>query len=278
MTAYHKRRDLLMECLQREMGDEIEIFGGTAGLHLLVATRDGRCECELLAAAEAAGVRAYPTSCHWMPRHQTDPCGRCVLVGFSSIELELIQEGVHGSRKRGSLKNSATTANGNSGESRYALHENARSAYPWLMMQPKGTHTSAKSQVSITHRYPLASRLEIGYALRAFLREMWYLHVHFACARLHAFYAMPLMPSRLDILATRTIVNIERKSSFAKRIVSRPHSGRFSRHSCTRQTEVLNAKRPLRILNRKPNRMGLEAKPRAPYLCYITARYNTLAA
>ena len=157
-------------------------------------------------------------------------------------------------------------------------HKNARSAYPWLMMQPKGTHTSAKSQVSITHRYPLASRLEIGYALRAFLREMWYLHVHFTCARLHAFYAVPLMPSRLDILATRVIVNIERKSSFAKRIVSRPHSGRFSRHSCTRQTEVLNAKRPLRVLNRKPNRMGLEAKPRAPYLCYITARYNTLAA
>ncbi len=39
MTAYHKRRNLLMECLQHEMGSKIEIFGGTAGLHLLVATR-----------------------------------------------------------------------------------------------------------------------------------------------------------------------------------------------------------------------------------------------
>ena len=59
MTAYHKRRNLLMECLQHEMGDKIEIFGGTAGLHLLVATRDGRRECELLTAAETAGACAY---------------------------------------------------------------------------------------------------------------------------------------------------------------------------------------------------------------------------
>lgn len=95
MTAYHKRRNLLMECLQHEMGDKIEIFGGTAGLHLLVATRDGRREGELLTAAETAGVRVYPTSGYWMPRHQTDPCGRCVLVGFSSIKPELIPEGVH---------------------------------------------------------------------------------------------------------------------------------------------------------------------------------------
>ena len=53
------------------------------------------CEGELLTAAETAGVRIYPTSGYWMPRHQTDPCGRCVLVGFSSIEPELIPEGVH---------------------------------------------------------------------------------------------------------------------------------------------------------------------------------------
>lgn len=65
MTAYHKRRNLLMECLQHEMGSKIEIFGGTAGLHLLVATHDGRCECELLTAAETAGVRVYPASGYW---------------------------------------------------------------------------------------------------------------------------------------------------------------------------------------------------------------------
>ncbi len=94
MTAYHKRHDLLVECLRREMGDDIDIFGGGAGLHLLVATRDGRSEAELLAAAEEHGVRVYPTTGYWLPRHETDPCGRCVLVGFSSIEPELIPEGI----------------------------------------------------------------------------------------------------------------------------------------------------------------------------------------
>ena len=58
-----------------------------------------------------------------------------------------------------------------SSRNRCALHENARSAYPWLMMQPKGTHTSAKSQVSIAHKQLVTSRFEIGYALRAFSCE-----------------------------------------------------------------------------------------------------------
>ena len=95
MTAYHKRHDLLMECLRREMGDKIEIFGGVAGLHLLVATHDGRSETELITAAEKHGVRVYPTSGYWLKGHETDPCGRCVLIGFSSIEPELIPEGIH---------------------------------------------------------------------------------------------------------------------------------------------------------------------------------------
>ena len=95
MTAYHKRHDLLMECLRREMGNKIEIFGGVAGLHLLVATHDGRSETELITAAEKHGVRVYPTSGYWLKGHETDPFGRCVLIGFSSIEPELIPEGIH---------------------------------------------------------------------------------------------------------------------------------------------------------------------------------------
>ena len=105
-----------------------------------------------------------------------------------------------GSRKRGSLKNNAATANGNSGENRCALHENARSAYPWLTMQSKGSMPPQKPQVVITHRRPLGSRFEIGYALRAFLCEVRYLHIHFVCARLYAFCAMAFTPFRLEIL------------------------------------------------------------------------------
>lgn len=50
-------------------------------------------------------------------------------------------------------------------------HKNARSAYPWLMIRSKGTHTSAKSQVAIAHKQLVTSRFEIGYALRAFSCE-----------------------------------------------------------------------------------------------------------
>ena len=50
--------------------------------------------------------------------------------------------------------------------------KNARSAYPWLMMRPKGTHTSAKSQVAIAHKQLLTSCFKIGYALRAFSCEV----------------------------------------------------------------------------------------------------------
>lgn len=50
-------------------------------------------------------------------------------------------------------------------------HKNARSAYPWLMIRSKSTHTSAKSQVAIAHKQLVTSRFEIGYALRAFSCE-----------------------------------------------------------------------------------------------------------
>lgn len=92
-AAYGKKRDALLESLAREMGDKIEILGGSAGLHLLVRTRDGRGQDELIAAAAAKGVRVYGTKGYWM--HPEAAPHEYVLIGFSSIEDNLIPEGIH---------------------------------------------------------------------------------------------------------------------------------------------------------------------------------------
>lgn len=92
MTAYRKRRNTLMESLEREMGGRVDVLGGTAGLHLLVRTRDSRGQKELIEAAKTRDVRVYATEKYWLgqPHSMQD----YVLVGFSSIECDLIPEGI----------------------------------------------------------------------------------------------------------------------------------------------------------------------------------------
>lgn len=95
--GYQVRRNILVESLQRYMDGKIDIYGGASGLHLLVSTHDDRNEDELIEAAANAGVRVYPTSNYWLDTTNARVVslkGRCVLIGFSSIETTLIDEGV----------------------------------------------------------------------------------------------------------------------------------------------------------------------------------------
>lgn len=89
---YGKKCNLLTESLQREMGGRIEILGGSAGLHLLVRTLDGRGQDELIRTAAAKGVRVYGTRDYWM--NPSIANHEYVLIGFSSIEEAHIAEGV----------------------------------------------------------------------------------------------------------------------------------------------------------------------------------------
>ena len=89
--------EVVMHCLNREMGDRVTIIGGEAGLHLLVSVNDDRSQEELIAAAAEQGVRVYPTKRYWDGEPLSYP--NAVLLGYSSIGREAVPEGIARLRK-----------------------------------------------------------------------------------------------------------------------------------------------------------------------------------
>lgn len=97
MAEYRARHDVLMKSIKEEMGDRVDVCGGSAGLHILLSTRDGRTQEELIEAAAREDVRVYETRKYW--REAPYGLENHVLVGFSSIEKHLIPEGIRRLRK-----------------------------------------------------------------------------------------------------------------------------------------------------------------------------------
>ena len=91
-TAYRRKYDAILEAIDAYLGDRVEYLQQETGLHVLVRTRDGRPEEELIRLARQAGVRVYPTSQDWVSSKPED--WNYVLVGYSAIPLEKIKAGI----------------------------------------------------------------------------------------------------------------------------------------------------------------------------------------
>ena len=92
VNLYRKRHDVLMDAIDAQMGSRVKVLGADAGLHVLVGDRDRRAQRELVERARENDVRIYTTDGYWMGK--SHPMNNFVLVGFSSIEDELIPEGI----------------------------------------------------------------------------------------------------------------------------------------------------------------------------------------
>lgn len=87
---YRAKHGLLLERLQ-SFREEFAISGQNAGLHLLLTSRKGVREAELLRRAARKGVRVYGLSEGIV---EDSPDGATVLVGFGGLSCEAIEEGV----------------------------------------------------------------------------------------------------------------------------------------------------------------------------------------
>ena len=87
-----KKHEELLNALIEFMGDRINIVQSSAGLHMLVETKDSRSQDELIDSARLAGVKVYGTENYWMT--YPHPLENCILIGFSSIRLEHIRPGI----------------------------------------------------------------------------------------------------------------------------------------------------------------------------------------
>ena len=91
-TLEKKKRQVLAKAIEKHMGAAVETRIGISSLFALVQTRDGRAEDELIAAAERAGVRVYPTLRYW--RGAAPDSWRYVLVGYAGIAIDDIEPGI----------------------------------------------------------------------------------------------------------------------------------------------------------------------------------------
>lgn len=86
---YRAKHELLLDCL-KPMRGQFRISGENAGLHLLLTSKRGIAETELLAGARAEGVRVYGLSESMVEKN---PNSATVLLGFGGLTDEQIKEG-----------------------------------------------------------------------------------------------------------------------------------------------------------------------------------------
>lgn len=91
-TTARRKRDALLDAIDRHLGNRVRILGGNAGLHLLLDVPGERDQDELSLLAQAAGVRVYNTDQYWL--RDEHALKNCVLIGFSAIPEKDIEPGI----------------------------------------------------------------------------------------------------------------------------------------------------------------------------------------
>lgn len=92
MRQMKKKRDVLMQALTSEFGNTLTIFGGNAGLHLLIQVKLQITEEELVGRALENGVLVQPGKNLWMEEEEA-PFGM-ILLGYGGIAIEDIYPAV----------------------------------------------------------------------------------------------------------------------------------------------------------------------------------------
>ena len=89
-----QRRAALVAALDEELGDQVEVLGANAGLHVMLRLRDVPLgsESELIAAAERAGVRVYSPAVFYRDARQRPEAE--LLLGYASLSLAQIRRGI----------------------------------------------------------------------------------------------------------------------------------------------------------------------------------------
>lgn len=93
-TRNAERRGALVKALDERVGEQVEVLGANAGLHVMLRLRDVPLdrENELIAAAERAGVRVYsPVRFYLAPRHRPEAE---LILGYASLTSEQIRSGI----------------------------------------------------------------------------------------------------------------------------------------------------------------------------------------
>jgi len=91
---YKEKHDLLLEQLRPFLKD-FELSGEHAGLHVLLKSKRGLTEWELVSRAAEMGVKVYPMSEAYITTEEsTRPETHTVILGYGNLSPEQIREGI----------------------------------------------------------------------------------------------------------------------------------------------------------------------------------------
>lgn len=91
-SIYRKKHDGLVSSIRAMMGNNVQIIGEDAGLHILLKVENGMKEEELIESARKAEVKICPTSIYCINKENVLPS--TIFLGFGGIEQEDIAEGI----------------------------------------------------------------------------------------------------------------------------------------------------------------------------------------
>ncbi|TWM24829.1 HTH-type transcriptional regulatory protein GabR [Bacillus paralicheniformis] len=93
--VYQEKHKTLISAIKTHFGNEVEIIGEKAGLHILMKT--GRDAQVLIHQAKKLGVKVYPVSDFWLEPHESS--SSIVMAGFGGLSAVEIEEGISRLRK-----------------------------------------------------------------------------------------------------------------------------------------------------------------------------------
>lgn len=91
-ALYKSRHDVLMECLS-DFQDKFVITGENAGIHVLLESKEGISEAELVRRAGKFQVKVYPLSASDI--EDTPKERNTVILGYANMDEKKIAEGIH---------------------------------------------------------------------------------------------------------------------------------------------------------------------------------------
>lgn len=91
-TIYRKKHEVLLNAINKYMGDKVEIIGENAGLHILLKVKNDMSEKTLIEKALNVKVKVYPTSIYYNKPADIDSI--YILLGFGGLKEEAIDEGI----------------------------------------------------------------------------------------------------------------------------------------------------------------------------------------
>lgn len=89
---FKNKRETLLHSIKDHLGENVEVIGADAGMHILLRVKSSYNETELIAKARNNSVGIYPASIYWA--NEVNRPQDVVMIGFSSIPLERIDEGI----------------------------------------------------------------------------------------------------------------------------------------------------------------------------------------